>query len=133
MTKRTAALEDAIIEGISRGTTLAELCRQNGLGVRTVHDWREADEGFSARFARARDIGFDAIAERVRATARGKKGEEGDSSGDVQRDKLIIETDLKLLAKWDPRRYGDLIKLGGDDANPLKISIVRYADDSHPE
>jgi hypothetical protein len=29
--------------------------------------------------------------------------EGGDSSGDVQRDKLIVETDLKLLAKWNPR------------------------------
>ena len=30
-------------------------------------------------------------------------GVEGISSGDVQRDKLMVETDLKLLACWDPR------------------------------
>ena len=53
---------------------------------------------------------------RTRATARAKTADDGgDSSGDVQRDKLIIETDLKLLAKWDPKRYGDLLKLAGSD------------------
>lgn len=52
--------------------------------------------------ARARDIGFDAIAARTRDVARGTDG----STGDVQRDKLIIETDLKLLAKWS-RKYGE--------------------------
>jgi hypothetical protein len=73
-------------------------------------------EEVSAAIARARVIGHDAIAARARQTARGKTDDEGgDSTGDVQRDKLIIETDLKLLAKWDPKRYGDLIKLSGAD------------------
>jgi hypothetical protein len=49
-------------------------------------------------------------------TAQGKTEDEGGlSSGDVQRDK-------KLLAKWDPKRYGELLKLsgaGGDGPIPL--------------
>jgi hypothetical protein len=63
------------------------------------------------------------IAARTRETARGF----GDSSGDVQRDKLIIETDLKLLAKWDPKRYGDRLDLGNADGQPFQINVHRFS------
>jgi hypothetical protein len=51
----------------------------------------------------------------VALTARGK----GDSTGEVQRDKLIVETDLKLLAKWSPKRYGDKVTHSSDPDAPL--------------
>lgn len=70
---------------------------------RTVYDWSDADEAFAANIARARVDGFDAIACRTREIARGR----GESTSDTVRDKLIIDTDLKLLAKWDPKRYGE--------------------------
>jgi hypothetical protein len=69
-----------------------------------VWDWEQVDETIAQAIARAREDGGDAIAQRARETARGA----GDSKGDVQRDKLIVETDLKLLAKWHPKRYGDM-------------------------
>jgi hypothetical protein len=37
----------------------------------------------------------------------------------VQRSKLRIETRLKLLAKWNPKRYGDKMTLAGDPDAPL--------------
>lgn len=78
-----------------------------------------AHPAFSADIARARLDGFDAIARRARLTARGK----GDSSGDVQRDKLIVETDLKLLAKWDPKRYGDRINVDGIEPSVVNLTV----------
>jgi hypothetical protein len=58
-------------------------------------------------------------------TARGKDAQDGgDSSGDVQRDKLIVDTDLKLLAKWDPRRYGERQLVGSDPDNPLPTGVT---------
>jgi hypothetical protein len=112
-----------ICDRLSEGEPLAQICRGEGMpATRTVRGWMDGDteavpaEEVSAAIARARVIGHDAIAARARQTARGKTDDEGgDSTGDVQRDKLIIETDLKLLAKWDPKRYGDLIKLSGAD------------------
>lgn len=84
----------------------------------TVRNWAESDAEFSRDIARARNTGFDVIADRLRETARGR----GDSTGDVVRDKLIIDTDLKLLAKWDPKRYAELNKqeLTGADGGPIK-------------
>ncbi|QWF19291.1 hypothetical protein [Lysobacter capsici] len=109
----TKALADKIAARLGTGETLADICRDKGMpAVRTISDWRAAHPEFDTAFLSARSEGFDAIANRVRATARGKKSKDGgDSSGDVQRDKLIIETDLKLLAKWDSRRYGDRVQL----------------------
>ena len=40
----------------------------------------------------------------MRRVANGEKAKDGEpmlSTGDVQRDKLIVDLDLKLLAKWD--------------------------------
>jgi hypothetical protein len=110
---KTPELIEAICNAVAEGTPLVEACRDNGTAKSTWNDWVAADEALSVRFARAREDGSDAIAYRARKTARGKGEDDGgDSTGDVQRDKLIIETDLKLLAKWD-RRYGDKIEHSG--------------------
>lgn len=99
--------------------------------TRTIRDWQEGKvesvpATISADIARAREIGYDAIANRARETARGK----GDSTKDVQRDKLIIETDLKLLSKWS-KRYNDRITVAGDADNPLHFALARKLDEAN--
>lgn len=107
----TQEIADEICERLSSGEPLAVICRSDHMpAYRTVYDWQKANEAFSASIACAREDGFDMIAAGTRLTARG----EGDSKADVQRDKLIIDTDLKLLAKWSPKRYGDRLELGGN-------------------
>jgi hypothetical protein len=80
----------------------------------------EADAAFAAQIARARDQGADAIAEEALAIAdttvegvtlttddRGTKEVRGDMLGHR---KLQVETRLKLLAKWSPKKYGEKIE-----------------------
>ena len=107
---------------LSEGEPLAVICRDIGIPRRTVNQWRQDDEEIAAQFDESRDEGYDTIAWRIRGTARGIN----DSTGDTQRDKLIIDTDLKLLAKWDPRRYGEKIQqeLVGKGGAPLAISVI---------
>lgn len=121
-----AEIIEAVIDGISHGTPLLQLCREQGIGKSTWYRWVDDDGDLAGRFAGARVSGFDAIAERLRLTARGLEEKDGgESSGDIQRDKLIIETDLKLLAKWDPKRYGELIKLAGaDGTGPIAQTVL---------
>jgi hypothetical protein len=83
-----------------------------------VNNWRRENAVFDGNFARAREAGHDVIASRARETARGL----GDSTSDVQRDKLIIDTDLKLLAKWD-KRYSDRVTVGGDPDSPIAMTV----------
>ena len=107
-----------ICERIGNGEPLAKICREDRMpGYQTVFDWMKAKPDFSVAIARARRDGHDAIASNTMAVAR---GEPGFSSGDVARDKLIIDTDLKLLAKWDPR-YAERMALTGADGGALQI------------
>ena len=42
--------------------------------------------------------------------------------------KLQIETRLKLLACWNPSKYGNKVAVGGDPGNPLKVEVQSEAD-----
>jgi hypothetical protein len=126
---------DEIIEWISAGKTLREWCRIDGNPVfRTVYDWLEKDTEFHARFARAREIGQDVIAEEAlaiidtEAEMAGSTSEKGESfhrdSAHVSWLKNRAEMRLKLLAKWNPKRYGDKVDVTSDGkAVGLAIAI----------
>lgn len=109
-----------ICERLSKGEALAVICRDIGISRRTVNYWREQDKEIAERFDAARDEGFDILAaECLQIADTTQQGEEiveknghrevhhGDMLGHR---KLRIETRLKLLSKWDPRRYGDKIQ-----------------------
>lgn len=123
------ALTPIICEQLSRGIPLLEVCRAPGMPDATaVYAWAKRDEALAQRIACAREVGAEAIVERLRKTARGLKPDQGgESTGDVQRDKLIVDTDMRLLAKWFPQRYGDKVALtnasGTGDAT-LRVETV---------
>ncbi len=116
-TKRTQEIVDAIISGLSQGTPLTVICRDHGISDTIVRNWMKDDEELSCDIARARDIGFDAIALdalRIADTPveayiekTGKDGVEITKQDALGHRRLQVETRLKLLAKWDPKRYGD--------------------------
>ena len=131
----TPALADEIIERISSGEPLAQICRDDHVpALRTVHLWRETRADFAARFAHARDDGYDAIAADCLHIANTPlEGEETtikvDGSIEVKRGdmlghrKLQIDTRLKLLAKWDPKRYGEYRGLGEEAAAGVVLFV----------
>lgn len=128
---RTADLANKLVEGISEGVPLRELCRRHGISKSEVYRWRDDDAELEGRIARARLIGFDALAEEALEIADDgtndwieRKRDDGSTyeaiNGEhIQRSKLRVETRLKLLAKWDPKRYGERALIGSDPDNPL--------------
>lgn len=121
-TLQTPQLVDEVLERISEGEFLAEICREPGKPCRsTFMDWMNAEELLSLRYARARDDGEYARAARITRIAR---GEEGDSTGDVQRDKLLVDTEFKLLAVFNPRRFGNRMQHANDPENPMPAPVV---------
>jgi hypothetical protein len=126
-------------ELLSDGIPLREICRMEGMPAwRTVYDWMYRDDalgekgvGLSAAIARAREVGYDAIAEECLIIADTPKfgqkqvmSDEGSTTtveDMLGHRKLQIETRLKLLAKWNPKKYGDRQILAGDPENPLEV------------
>lgn len=113
-----------VIAGLRKGTPLTVICSAEGMPCDdTVREWASVDEDLSRAIARAREAGFDAIAVETLAiadatendTRKGANGEETPNSEWISRSRLRVETRLKLLAKWDPKRYGELVKLSGAD------------------
>lgn len=95
---------DSLVQWISEGRPLREWCRQEGNPEwRTVYDWMDKDEDFAARIARAREDGHDVIADECKELADTKPLDQVE----VAWRRLQVETRLKLLAKWNPKKYGD--------------------------
>lgn len=131
----TEAKADEICARIASGETLSDICKDSHMPERgAVYAWQEANPEFAARFARARDIGFDAIAEDALHIANtpvaaivveeserfGKKTKRSDA---VDHRKLQVWTRLQLLARWSPRyREANNVTLSGDAANPLVVN-----------
>jgi hypothetical protein len=143
--KYTVEIAREICRQLAEGVPLREICRQNGMPEwRTIYDWMVKDDqavaagggaGLSASIARAREIGYDAMAEdclRIAddaandwmETEHGRKL----NAEHVQRSKLRIETRLKLLAKWNPKKYGERVAVAGDADSPLKVDAELNAE-----
>jgi len=122
--KYTEEIARSICEQLSEGVFLREICRQEGMPAwQTIYDWMYRDEALSRAIAHARDIGYDKMAEECLHIADNvqigtKKvfssgGEEGEDTMTVTEEdmlghrKLQIETRLKLLAKFNPKKYGE--------------------------
>jgi len=114
---------EEICQRLSQGEPLAQICRDLHMpGVTTVWEWSRDDKSVAESIAQARVVGFDVIADDCLTIADTPvAGEETTTNPDgtvtvkkvemLGHRKLQIETRLKLLAKWDPKRYGDLQKV----------------------
>jgi len=128
-TKPDPDIVNEIINWIAHGNTLRSYCRQkNKPNWRTIYNWLEKDDGdFIARFAHARDMGADAIAEEcleiidAPAVLCGSEGNTRLDPAYVQQQKNRVEARLKLLAKWFPSRYGD--RVGVDAKGDINLTI----------
>lgn len=141
--KYTPDLAAEMCERLGIGETLRSICRDDRMPHWTqVYEWLAKDPDLSLRVAHAREAGFDALAEEALEIANtpflGQKkvyssGEDEESVTVTEEDmlghrKLQIETRLKLLACWNPKKYGNKVALGGDAENPIKIETQVEAD-----
>lgn len=130
--KYSQGVIDSICEQLATGVPMAQICRQDGMpAYRTVKDWMDEDSErghlVSAAIARAREEGFDAIAadcleiadDGSRDYTQTTDGRIVPDHDHIQRSKLRIDTRLKLLAKWDPKRYGEKMRLADADGEKL--------------
>lgn len=136
-TIRTPQTDDEIINRLSEGETLRSICRDDHMPHwTTAYSWMDDDKAFSLRVACARDIGYDAIGEQALEIADNSTGdtrhtERGEACDTewVARSKLRVETRLKLLAKWSPKKYGEKtsMEVTGANGGPVQVSETERA------
>lgn len=101
----TPALAKSLCEHLADGGWAAQWCREHKFRPSIVQHWAAKTPEFEVSLARARRSQFDCIGEDCVAIADSPCV----TNEQVQHARLRIETRLKLLAKWDPARYGDRI------------------------
>ena len=119
-----------ICDWISLGKTLRQWCRENDIHYSTVYLWMEKDKEFAQRFAHAREIGHDAIADETLeiidtfpVEAVSDSGSRLDA-GHVSWLKNRAEQRMKLLAKWNSKKYGDKVGIEHSGSVALDSAIL---------
>ena len=127
--KYTPELAEEICQRLSEGEPLRQICRDDHMPAwQKIYEWMQKDPNLSGAIARAREVGQDAIAEDILRELNDEperilsEGGGRIDSGYVQLLRTRADIKLKLLAKWNPKRYGDRVELAGDKDNPLQIN-----------
>jgi len=100
--KYTKQLTRRICERLAAGETLRAICRDKGMPAEsTVRAWAMDDvNGFSAQYARAREIGYHSMFDDIIEIA-------DNPDGDPARDRLRFDARRWFLSKALPKIYGD--------------------------
>lgn len=98
------ALCEAALPLIAEGKTLMSIAKSFGVMRHKLGEWLQATPEASEHYARARDSGWDAMAEELYAMVM-------DSGLDPKDRRIRLEGGLRLLARWCPARYGEAVLL----------------------
>lgn len=115
---------EELITKLAKGVPMTVICDDERMpSPRTVQEWVKKDPAIAAAIADAREIGFDAIAAEALSIADNVK--EDPASRRVRAD-----IRLRLLAKWDPKRYGDQLAIdhtSGGERLPESTVAIKIA------
>lgn len=114
-TKKSPEVIKTICEQLAQGIPLTVICREEGMpNPATVWQWQQDDPEIRQAIAQARERGEEALAEQCLEIADDEKhdwqmSQKGTITDEVaiSRAKLRIHTRLQLLAKFNPKRWGD--------------------------
>ena len=141
-TRYTEGIAAEICERLSKGESLASICRDAHMPAEPrVREWALEDRadksgagaGFAARYARARAIGYERLAdELIRISDDPCLGADGyvDNAA-VQRARLMSDNRKWLLSKMLPKQFGDKVtqEIVGEGGGALitRIELVPVA------
>ena len=128
-------LFEEMMELHANGHSIPNICARPGMpSVRTLARWCADDGNLSRARARARLDYADAIFDEAIDIADDTSGDivmKEDKAGNlypaiqhhvIQRDKLRVDTRMKIASKINPSKYGDRLELAGDQAEARDMS-----------
>lgn len=132
---------ELICERLAAGESLNSICKDESYPAEsTVRAWAlDNVEGFAAKYARARQLGYDhhgelilKLADESRVGVKRTTKANGDTEeveGDmVDRSRLQVDARKWLLSKMLPKVYGERTTLAGDPDAPLNGTISLSAE-----
>ena len=138
--KHTQAIEDEILTRLANGEPLTKICKSAHLPtVTTVFNWETTIPDFVDKVTRARELSADHYSYEIIEIADEKPTRkvpdpDGGTSicidqAAVQRNKLRIDTRIKLMQMLKRKTYGDKVQqeLSGPGGEPIRAEIeVRF-------
>lgn len=122
-----------VCEMLEKGKMVKAIEERLGLSRSTLYRWQEQNEEFREQYARAREKGFDRIAEEMLEIASSEQittttitsdnGVTTKEEDNIQSRRLQVDTRKWLLSKWAKRKYGDSasLEMTGKDGNAIEI------------
>ena len=131
----TQEIADLICTQLAEGQSLNAICKQDGMPAESsVREWAKDDrEGFAAKYARARELGYERLADEILAISdevdievkyEGEETRIDLSATGVARNRLRVDTRKWMLSKMLPKVYGDKLELASDPKNPLMAGVT---------
>lgn len=133
-TDYTVELAAMICTELATGRSLRDVCSGDDMPAEsTVRLWAVEDrDGFSAQYMKAREIGYQSMADELLEIAddgrndwmerRGEEDAGWQANGEhIQRSRLRVDTRKWMLSKVLPKVYGEKVTLGGDPDNPVSV------------
>lgn len=129
------ALGERICARLAEGEPLKQICRGPDMpNESNVRYWALDNAEFGALYTRAREVGYDKLAEEILRIADTLKegtvvstkewGTEVTTKDMIEHRKLQIDTRKWLLAKMLPKRYGDAKNAEPDDKDVTTYTVV---------
>lgn len=128
----------AIVDQIAdTGKSLRSVCTENEVKPSTFLRWVSEDEKLAEQYARAiqvrADTHFSEIVEisdtqQIGTVETSKEwGTETKTADMVEHRRLRIDARKWVIARMNPRKYGDKLELAGDKDAPLTVVVKKYA------
>lgn len=133
-TKYDPAKVEEVLAQLCEGQTLSAICRKPGMPhLNTMLGWvREDRDGLSVRYARARALGCELIADAIIDLAddiplmvMGSDGKMMPNHAGIAQVRVQIDARKWMLAKMMPEKYGNRVQVESEQAiGPQHITIL---------
>lgn len=113
-------LAGEICRRLGKGEPMARICDDAGMpSYNTVWRWENENPEFRELSARAKQNGTHYLADETLRIA-------DDETIETQRAKLMIDTRLRLIGKWNAKAYGDKVtnEHVGADGGPVRVERI---------
>ncbi|EIG9177928.1 DNA-binding protein [Escherichia coli] len=115
-----------ICELVADGQSINKISKIPGMPNRsTILKWFRDVPEFSTMYARAKEIGFEVLADEIIDLADAEVNTDKDQ---LRRHQLMIDTRKWLLAKLQPRKYGERVTqeiVGNREEAPVQVEVTK--------